>query len=572
MRGNLLLLPPHGGGGARVLRRTLCSPACKPNVLLSAKTDFDSGCPATSITSTAVSCAERLSNGSANDLVVVGVFEEDVSAAASSLETGGSLDEMLASGRFSAKQNTRVTTRLGEGQPQLCLVGLGSMIGDLEHEASECPGRLLGAAAAAASRECRATNVAIGLFGGDPDVDAEVDGEGWGATAAGGATENFLTGIYVDERFKSAQETPPVPPVKCVELLSVSSPKMQQRVADAIDRATSIAAGVCQARRLVDGPPNIVDPGFLAAQARAIADAGGQRMECSVLGEKECAELGMGAFLSVAAASELPPQFIHLTWRGIDDSDPVPAEKRLAIIGKGVTFDSGGYNLKTGPGCMIELMKFDMGGAAATLGAARAISKLQPKGVEVHFIVAACENMISGRPGALRPGDIVRASNGKTIEVNNTDAEGRLTLADALVYATRELQCGRVVDIATLTGACVVGLGDQVAGLFTRSNEFAEQLGAAATVAGERQWRLPMHQGYWEQMKSQVADMKNAGGREGGAITAALFLEKFVEGSDSAWAHIDVAGPVWNTKLGRATGAGVGTLTELVLSCSKQGK
>jgi leucyl aminopeptidase len=236
----------------------------------------------------------------------------------------------------------------------------------------------------------------------------------------------------------------------------------------------------------------------------------------------------------------------------------------LGLVGKGLTFDSGGYNIKTGPGCSIELMKFDMGWSAAVLGAAKALGQIKPPGVEVHFIVAACENMISGT--GMRPGDIVTASNGKTIEVNNTDAEGRLTLADALVYACNQ-GVEKVIDLATLTGACVVALGPSIAGVFTPSDYMAKDVMAAAEVSGEKFWRLPMEDSYWDSMKSGVADMVNTGGRQGGAITAALFLKQFVD-EKVQWMHIDLAGPVWNEKKRNATGFGISTLVEWVLKHS----
>jgi len=230
-----------------------------------------------------------------------------------------------------------------------------------------------------------------------------------------------------------------------------------------------------------------------------------------------------------------------------------------------VTFDSGGYNLKDPVGSQIEMMKYDMGGSAAVLGAARAIAELKPDGVEVHVIVAACENMISGE--AIHPGDILTASNGKTIEVNNTDAEGRLTLADALVYASG-LQPDAVVDLATLTGACVIALGNEIAGLWSPSDGLADALLEAGRLGGEQFWRMPLQASYKEGLKSPVADLKNTGPRAGGSITAALFLQDFIE-AGPAWAHLDIAGTVWSDK-GRgldpagATGFGVRTLVEWV--------
>ncbi|PIN01146.1 Leucyl aminopeptidase [Handroanthus impetiginosus] len=264
----------------------------------------------------------------------------------------------------------------------------------------------------------------------------------------------------------------------------------------------------------------------------------------------------MGAFLAVAAASASPPYFIHLVY-----STPSRERKtRVALVGKGLTFDSGGYNLKTGPNSGIELMKNDMAGAAALLGAAKALGQMNIFGVEVHFIIAACENMISG--SGMRPGDIVTASNGKTIEVNNTDAEGRLTLADAFVYACNH-GVEKMVDLATLTGACITALGPSVAGVFTPSDDMAKEVLGAAEVSGEKLWRMPMEESYWDVMKSEVADMRNLGVSEGGAITAALFLNQFVD-EKVKWAHIDVAGPVLNDK-NLATGFGVSTIVEWVL-------
>jgi len=233
-------------------------------------------------------------------------------------------------------------------------------------------------------------------------------------------------------------------------------------------------------------------------------------------------------------------------------------------VGKGLTFDSGGYNLKTA-GSQIEMMKYDMGGSAAVLGAARSIAQLQPAGVEVHFIVASCENMISG--GAVHPGDIVTASNGKTIEINNTDAEGRLTLADALVYACK-LEADAVVDLATLTGACLIALGEEIAGLWSTSDGLAEALVSAGEAGGEALWRMPLRSSYKQGLKSPVADMKNTGPRPGGSITAALFLQDFVS-PNLAWAHLDIAGTVWSDKErgldpAGATGFGVRTLVQWI--------
>jgi leucyl aminopeptidase len=230
-----------------------------------------------------------------------------------------------------------------------------------------------------------------------------------------------------------------------------------------------------------------------------------------------------------------------------------------------VTYDSlsattTGYNIKTGMG--MTNMKFDCGGAAAVLGAAHAIAALEPAHVEVHFLIAACENMINER--AMVPGDVLVASNGKTIEVLNTDAEGRLTMADALVYADQTLECEEILELSTLTGACMAALGSAMAGLFTHDDDMAKAVLSAAETCGDKVWRMPMEEDYADDIKSKVADIKNIGGRFGGAITAALFLQNFVQ--NAKFAHVDMAGPVWDYKAGLATGWGSRLVTDWVMA------
>ena len=291
-------------------------------------------------------------------------------------------------------------------------------------------------------------------------------------------------------------------------------------------------------------------------------------MSVKVLEREDCAAMGMGLYLGVDACSEEPPKFIHLTYTPPGTADP-SSLPQVGIVGKGLTFDSGGYNIKAGAGSMIDMMKFDMGGSAATIGAAAAIAGIRPAGVVAHFIVASCENMVAGV--GMRPGDILKASNGKTVEVNNTDAEGRLTLADALVYAQKIAKVEACIDIATLTGACMVALGPSVAGMYSTTDAMAGLVQAAANDGGEKIWRMPLEQSYTEQLKSSYADMKNTGTRYGGSITAALFLKEFIEeGVD--WAHIDMAGPVWDSKADSATGYGVSTLATWVSSYPEKKK
>jgi len=372
--------------------------------------------------------------------------------------------------------------------------------------------------------------------------------------------ESTIVALSPDTRYKSdaeSDENKP-PPLQTVELLgSVSS--------DIIARGRTFAAGILLTKGLVGSPANYLTPTAMAQTADDLTKAF-KTMTLKVLEKDDCEALGMGAYLGVSQGAIEPPKFIHLTYTPLSGS----ATKKVALVGKGLTFDSGGYNIKAGAGSMIEKMKFDMGGAGAVLGAARSIAELAPADVEVHFIIAACENMVSAE--AMRPGDILTASNAKTIEVLNTDAEGRLTLADALVYADKLGRVDVVVDIATLTGACIVALGPDYAAMYTDDDVLLEKLNTASKAGGENLWRMPLAPEYKEQLKSTIADLANLGAPGGGgSITAALFLQEFVkkESPDAMWAHLDIAGPVWNDKKGGATGFGVRTLVGLVESMSK---
>jgi leucyl aminopeptidase len=358
--------------------------------------------------------------------------------------------------------------------------------------------------------------------------------------------------LYVDQRYLSEPEPQPNPDY--LEFLDL--PQGAQAGLASFD---AVCAGVELARQLVAAPPNVLTPAALAEAALAIADT--HALELRVLERSDCEALGMGAYLGVAKGSDLPPKFIHLTYRPAGE-----VRRRVVLVGKGVTFDSGGYNLKT-TGSMMDLMKFDMGGGAAVLGTAKAIGQLKPDGVEVHVLIPSCENMVNG--GAFRPGDILTASNGKTIEVKWTDAEGRLTLVDALIYAAK-LNPDAIIDVATLTGACVIALGDEIAGLWSNSDILAEALILSSKVGGEMLWRMPLQNSYKPGLKSLIADIQNLGPRSGGSIVAALFLQDFVP-KMLPWAHLDIAGPVWSEKEHRegpagATGFGVRTLVNWILA------
>ncbi len=323
----------------------------------------------------------------------------------------------------------------------------------------------------------------------------------------------------------------------------------------AVARAEVVAQAVNYARDLVNEPPNILTPVELARRASEMAQALG--LEVEVWDEQQIKEAGMGAYYGVAQGSANPPRFIQLTYK------PQTASRRtIALVGKGLTFDTGGYSLK--PSESQITMKGDMAGAAAVLGAMQAIARLQPP-VEVRAYIAAAENMISG--AAYRVSDVLTSLSGKTIEVLNTDAEGRLTLADAITYADRQ-GADAIVELSTLTGACVVALGEKVAGLFTNEPRWGREVQEAAERAGEKVWPLPLEEEYLEALKSNTADLKNTHGRSraAGAITAALFLAEF---TDKPLVHLDIAGPAYSEKnhdLGPAggTGFGVRTLVELL--------
>jgi len=301
---------------------------------------------------------------------------------------------------------------------------------------------------------------------------------------------------------------------------------------EGLARGQTIATAVARARDLVNGPANEVTPTYLAEFAAAVV---GRLKDCAdvvleVLEREDCEKLGMGCYLGVAQCGPQPLKFIHLRYTPKGE-----AKGRVCLVGKGVTFDSGGLSLK--PSDAMMGMKMDMGGAAAVLCALEGAAQLAVPW-EVHAIVAATENMIGG--SAYKLGDVLTASNGKTVEIDNTDAEGRLTLADALVYAGK-LQPTYTLDFATLTGACIVALGPHIAGVMSRDEELCTQWLSASERAGEDAWRLPLPEALKEQLKSPIADMRNTGERWGGAVTAGLFLSEFTEGQ--RWVHVDIAGP-----------------------------
>lgn len=314
------------------------------------------------------------------------------------------------------------------------------------------------------------------------------------------------------------------------------------------------------ARDMVNQPANIMTPTRLAEEAKKVAEEGG--LEIKILDKEDIAKLGMGAFLAVAQGSYTPPKFIIMEYKG-----GKPGEPPLGLVGKGITFDTGGISLKPAEG-MWE-MKGDMAGVAAIIAAMKAIAQLKPK-INVSAFLPATENMPGG--SAFKPGDVLQALNKKTIEVISTDAEGRLILADAFCYAkTIPVSC--LVDLSTLTGACHIALGDYYSGAFSNNPELLEKVIKAGKEAGERHWAMPMDEDFKDELKSEIADIKNVGGRWGGAITAALFLAEFV--GDTPWVHLDIAGTARSEKergyiVKGATGFGVRTLINLVLSLAEE--
>jgi len=348
-----------------------------------------------------------------------------------------------------------------------------------------------------------------------------------GASSVAAAIEGAVLADYEPDLYKSDRSD-----AGRIDSFSLLVPSVDAAIESAARCAAVVAEAQNFTRALASEPANVMTPSALADRARALAAE--QGLECEVLDRARMQQLGMGALLGVAQGSQEPPCLIVVRYR---PENGAGANAHLALVGKAVTFDSGGISIK--PSDKMDLMKFDMSGGAAVLGAMRAIAQLKPA-VPVTAFVPAVENMPGGR--AQRPGDIVKTLSGKTVEVLNTDAEGRLILADAMTYA-RNLGCTHIVDAATLTGAIVVALGNVYTGLFPSDDGFAARVVRAAETAGEKMWRMPVDDEYKEALKSNYADLPNIGNRMGGAITAAMFLKEFT--ADAPWVHLDIAGTAW---------------------------
>ncbi|TQV86462.1 leucyl aminopeptidase [Aliikangiella coralliicola] len=356
--------------------------------------------------------------------------------------------------------------------------------------------------------------------------------------------------LYTFEEFKSKTDSARRPLRRLT--FNVTTRKELTVGEKAIEEGLAVAKGSHKARDLGNMPPNVANPTYLAEQAKILA-VDNDKVDCQILDEAELDDMGMGAFVAVAKGSDTPAKLIVLNYKGAD-----PEQKPIVLVGKGITFDSGGISIK--PGERMDEMKYDMGGAAGVFGTFVAVTELNLP-VNLIVLIAAAENMPGGK--AYRPGDIVTSLSGQTIEILNTDAEGRLVLCDTLTYAER-FDPDVVIDVATLTGACVIALGSHASGLMSNHNPLAHDLLNAGEHCGDRVWRLPLWDEYQEQLECNFADMANVGGRAAGTITAGCFLARYTKKYN--WAHLDIAGTAWKSgKAKGATGRPVPLLTQYIM-------
>ncbi len=470
------------------------------------------------------------------DAIAVGVFadgELTPSARAIDKAARGAIKAAVKSGDMTGKRGTVVTLRgvPGVAAARVVVVGLGGR--------DDFSDRAYGDAVRAAAKACPGA-AEIAMAATEWSVNGR-DAEWLARQFALAARES----VFRSDELKSKKEDSNGP-TRAV-LLHAAGDSAER----GLKQGTAIANGTALTKRLGNLPPNICTPSFLADEARKLAKQ--WKLGVEVLETKQLEALKMGSFLSVARGSAQPPRLIVLKHQGGGKSAPV------VLVGKGITFDSGGISIK--PGAAMDEMKFDMCGAASVIGTMRTVAELKLK-LNVIGVVATCENMPSGT--ASRPGDIVTSMSGQTIEILNTDAEGRLILCDALTYVER-FKPAAVVDIATLTGACVIALGNVNSGLFANNDELAEELLGASRSAGDAAWHMPLGDAYQEQLKTNFADMANIGTpSNAGAITAACFLSRFTKAYP--WAHIDIAGTAWKSGAAKgATGRPVPLLSQFLL-------
>ena len=470
---------------------------------------------------TKTSAPEKTRTGCA--IVAVRSGKPGAAARAIDAQADGAIAAAIARGDLAAKAGSTLLVGLSGGVERALLVSLGE-----EAEVSE---KAFGEAARAAVRALAATGAkdAVSWLG---EVEVGARDARWKARVQALAAREAA---YRFERMKSRREAAPRGP----QSLAIGCDRAQAAgVAAELRVAEAIADGMDFAKDLGNLPGNVCTPTFLADEAKRLGKE--FKLKVEVLDRKQMEALKMGALLAVAQGSEEPPKMIVVRYDGAG-----PKQAPIVLVGKGITFDTGGISIK--PAAEMDEMKFDMCGAASVLGTMRAIAAIGAK-VNLIAVVPAAENMPSGR--ATRPGDVVTSMSGQTVEILNTDAEGRLILCDALTYVER-FKPAAVVDVATLTGACVIALGGHHSGLFTKSDALADELTGAGREAGDTCWRMPLDDEYQEALKSNFADMGNVGGRAGGAITAACFLARYAKAYD--WAHLDIAGTAW--KGGAAKGA-----------------
>jgi len=481
-----------------------------------------------------------------SDCIVLGVFEaQTLSGAALDIDaaTKGLISRVVKAGDMDGKSGKTLFLHevSGIGALRVLLVGLGKQDAFNQKAYAE--------AARAAWRALLATRVAQVTFT-LAQLPVEERSSDWGVRAA------ILALRGETYRFTQLKSKPEPAPHGLKRIVFSVDPADEKAAKVAVKQAVALANGMDLTRDLGNLPGNICTPAYLAKTARQIAKD--WNLKAEVLGLKQIEALKMGSFLSVARASIEPPQFIVLHYQGA-----AAKAAPVVLVGKGITFDTGGISLKPGEG--MDEMKYDMCGAGSVLGTLRAVAEMGLK-INVVGIIPTCENMPAGN--ATKPGDVVTSMKGLTIEVLNTDAEGRLILCDALTYAER-FKPAAVIDIATLTGACIIALGHHNSGLFSKDDALAGELLDASREAGDPAWRLPLDDEYQEQLKSNFADIANIGGRPAGSVTAACFLSRFTDGYP--WAHLDIAGTAWKSGAAKgATGRPVPLLTQFLIDRAGQ--
>ncbi len=453
-----------------------------------------------------ISISNQDPNSVTADLLAIAVSAESLDAAIASIDAAfdGTLATTLAADTFKPKAGATATyPSFGRiGAKRLMFVGLGDADASSILQAAGAVGK--------AARAFGSNSVAL-------------DMGGLNATQTQIAVEGFIAGNYKFDKYKSGDDKKA--PVSALNLLGGAN-------ADGLAIGKAVAEAQSLARDLVNEPGEAIYPETLAQVAKSLEN---DQLSVEIWDETKIQAEGMGGIMGVGRGSARQPRFIHMKY-----TPKGTPSRKIALVGKGVTFDAGGYSLK--PSAGMQTMRCDMAGSAAVIGAMRAIRDLAPN-VEVHGIIGAAENMVSGN--AYKLGDILTMYSGKQVEIHNTDAEGRLVLADCLHYAS-QLGVDTIVDLATLTGAAVVALGDHYVAMFTKDEDLAKDLSTSAKAAGERIWPMPLPDDYKSMLKAEWGDIKNVGGRAGGSITAALFLSEFVTGA--AWCHLDIAGPAFLDK------------------------